>query len=93
MPPYWPKPAAAMIAIDTNIVVRFLTGDNAEQSARAQRRQSAVDHQVADLPAHQHQLRPVRQRDVGPTPKRPRFVQLASRRPRFLRGARTAAHQ
>jgi predicted nucleic acid-binding protein len=36
MPPYWPKPAAAMIAIDTNIVVRFLTGDNAEQSARAQ---------------------------------------------------------
>jgi predicted nucleic-acid-binding protein len=25
-----------MIAIDTNIVVRFLTGDNAEQSARAQ---------------------------------------------------------
>src|ERR687897_43182 len=32
----WPKPAAAMIAIDTNLIVRYLTGDHPEQSARAQ---------------------------------------------------------
>lgn len=30
-----PKPSAAMIAIDTNLVVRYLTGDHPEQSSRA----------------------------------------------------------
>lgn len=35
MPLSLPKPGAAMIAIDTNLVVRYLTGDHPEQSARA----------------------------------------------------------
>lgn len=29
------KPGAALVAIDTNVVVRYLTGDHPEQSARA----------------------------------------------------------
>lgn len=33
----WPKPGAAMIAIDTNLIVRYLTGDHPEQSPHARR--------------------------------------------------------
>lgn len=32
---FWQKPAGVVVAIDTNIVVRYLTGDHPEQSARA----------------------------------------------------------
>ena len=35
MPPYWRRQPGGMIAIDTNIVVRFLTNDHPEQSLRA----------------------------------------------------------
>lgn len=35
MRPYWLKRADIMIAIDTNVVVRYLTGDHPEQSLRA----------------------------------------------------------
>ena len=35
MPAYWPKPSGAMKAIDTNVVVRYLTGDDPRQAARA----------------------------------------------------------
>lgn len=35
MPPFWLKRGDAMRAIDTNVVVRYLTGDHPEQSARA----------------------------------------------------------
>lgn len=30
-----PKPGAGMLAVDTNLVVRYLTGDHPKQSARA----------------------------------------------------------
>jgi hypothetical protein len=32
MPASWQKPSGAMLAIDTNVVVRYLTGDHPEQS-------------------------------------------------------------
>jgi predicted nucleic-acid-binding protein len=35
MPAYWRKQDAGMIAVDTNIVVRYLTNDHPEQSAKA----------------------------------------------------------
>lgn len=35
MPVFWPRLAGIMIAIDTNVVVRYLAGDHAEQSGRA----------------------------------------------------------
>ena len=34
-PEFWPKPNGAMRAIDTNVVVRYLTGDEPGQAARA----------------------------------------------------------
>jgi predicted nucleic-acid-binding protein len=40
MPAYWPKPGGAMKAIDTNVVVRYLTRDDPRQAARAR---AAVD--------------------------------------------------
>lgn len=44
---FWPKPAGVMVAIDTNIVVRYLTGDHPEQSARAR---EIVDGQPVFVP-------------------------------------------
>ena len=35
MPACWPRQSAAMLAIDTNLVVRYLTGDHPKQSPRA----------------------------------------------------------
>lgn len=35
MPACWPKPSDGMLAIDTNVIVRYLTGDHPEQSERA----------------------------------------------------------
>lgn len=35
MRPFWWRPGDALIAIDTNVVVRYLTGDHPEQSRRA----------------------------------------------------------
>lgn len=35
MRPCWPKRGGVMIAIDTNVVVRYLTGDHPDQSPRA----------------------------------------------------------
>ena len=32
---YWPKPGDGMQAIDTNVVVRYLTGDDPGQAAKA----------------------------------------------------------
>src|SRR4051794_38106813 len=34
-PALWLKPSGDMFAIDTNVVVRYLTGDHPEQSPRA----------------------------------------------------------
>lgn len=33
--PFSPNPADAMIAIDTNIIIRYLTGDDPDQASRA----------------------------------------------------------
>ena len=35
MPPYWRRQRGGMIAIDTSILVRFLTNEHPEQSSRA----------------------------------------------------------
>lgn len=43
MRPYWLKRTDIMIAIDTNVVVRYLTGDHPEQSVRAR---TIVDGQL-----------------------------------------------
>jgi predicted nucleic acid-binding protein len=34
-PASWPRPSGAILAIDTNVVIRYLTGDHPEQSPRA----------------------------------------------------------
>lgn len=47
MPRCWQKPGGAMIAIDTNVVVRYLTGDHPEQSSRAR---SLIDGQPVFVP-------------------------------------------
>ena len=39
-PVFWPKPGGAMRAIDTNVLVRYLTGDEPGQAARAR---AAID--------------------------------------------------
>lgn len=41
------KPGAALVAIDTNVVVRYLTGDHPEQSARAR---ELVDNREVFVP-------------------------------------------
>lgn len=47
MPQSLPKPGGTMIAIDTNVVVRYLTGDHPEQSSRAR---ALVDSRPIFLP-------------------------------------------
>lgn len=47
MPQSLPKPGGIMIAIDTSVVVRYLTGDHPEQSPRAQ---ALVDGRYVVLP-------------------------------------------
>lgn len=47
MPRSLPKPGGTMIAIDTNVVVRYLTGDHPEQSLRAR---AVVDSRPVFLP-------------------------------------------
>ncbi len=37
MPPSWPRPGADMLALDTNVLVRYLAGDHPEQSRLARR--------------------------------------------------------
>lgn len=47
MPRSLPRPGGTMIAIDTNVVVRYLTGDHPEQSPRAR---ALVDSRPVFLP-------------------------------------------
>lgn len=47
MPQFWPKRDGTMLAIDTNVVVRYLTGDHSEQSPRAR---ALVDGQPVFVP-------------------------------------------
>lgn len=35
MPPCWPKPNAATLTIDANLIVCYLIGDHPDQAARA----------------------------------------------------------
>ena len=48
MRPFWRRPGGVMIAIDTNVVARYLTGDHPDQSPRAR---MLVDSQPVFVPA------------------------------------------